>query len=116
MIHALRMFELPVTTEEQRSEHRRTCSVCSTLGVNRSQLELSFREFTPAGEIIELTIKQSYETLEDQDIRWAISQLSEMFPSPVPAVQRPARISFRMVLLFVVLTLLIVTLFGNLPL
>ena len=60
-------------------EHRKTCPVCSTLGPRRSDHEFSLREFTPGGVIVELTIRQEDEPLEDQDIAWALRHAASLF-------------------------------------
>jgi len=70
----------PPWNDEVHAEHRRTCPVCSTLGTKRTEHEFSFREFTPAGEIVELTIKQADEPLEDQDIAWVLQRAASLFP------------------------------------
>jgi len=59
-------------------EHRKTCPVCSTLGVRRTENEFSLREFTPGGEIVELTITQLDEPLSDEDIAWALSHAASL--------------------------------------
>lgn len=72
---AEKLVPVPATPPD-RAEHRRTCSVCSTLGVTRTALELTFREFTPGGEIIELKIRHEHETLDDRDIRWVLAEVA----------------------------------------
>lgn len=97
--------------------------MCSTLGVRRTELELTVREFTPAGEIIEMTIKQTNEPLEDQDIGWIISHVAALALPPAQPIQpapaepgRRAKFTWRLGALFLLITLLLVALFRNLPL
>jgi hypothetical protein len=69
----------PSTDDLDPSEHRATCPVCSTLGTRRDEHEFSIREFTPGGEIVELTIKQADEPLEDLDIVWILQHAASLF-------------------------------------
>jgi hypothetical protein len=69
----------PSTDDDDPKKHRETCPVCSTLGVRRDAHQFSVREFTPGGQIVELTITQEDEPLEDQDITWALQHAASLF-------------------------------------
>jgi hypothetical protein len=81
------------------------------------------REFTPAGEIIEVLIKQTNEPLEDRDIRWVLGHITSLItlpPQPAqpgiePEVKRP-KFSWVGAALLLVIVVLLVALFDDLPL
>lgn len=91
-------------------EHRKTCVVCSTLGLRRTDFEFKVREFTPAGEIIQLSIMQTMERLEDQDIRWVLEHATTLVP-PAPTSKavpkQPATWQWTVFLIALRLTVLI---------
>ena len=73
------VLKQPSTDDLEHEDHRKSCPVCSTLGVRRGEHQFSVREFTPGGQIVELTITQEDEPLEDLDIRWALQHAASLF-------------------------------------
>jgi len=82
--------------------------VCSTLGLSRTDFEFKVREFTPAGEIIQLSIMQTMEPLQNQDIRWVLEHAASLIPPATSvAVSKRKRTWQRMVGLIVLRVLLL---------
>lgn len=71
-------IKAPVMTDEKVAAHRLTCPVCSTLGVKRTDHEVTVSEFTPGGNLYELVIRQGVEPLQDLDIAWILQHATSL--------------------------------------